>query len=588
MGFEQQLKKIINNYKLERHDLLKPRIAKYILGLVEEQLDGTDKNLVVRGVPAYAMEEVYRLLSQKAHVVAFLNQQSEKKTITIDGTIIPIIPPDKTSELKFDGYLIFSYNYASVILQEVIESNVCHLQIPIINLYDDMNLKYGFYCNKSYFEYTDEIDYSHQAMTEAMIQLEQAQDNVEKETCFWELLSVCLAHRDFHMFFKFINENEVPGIEEELENLTQEIQTLLSDIRETISRRKYKYKDIIIHWIDQVPYNELELLPKLKSKISKEWMFNNAFTVTPYTTPTINTIFWKELRGITYEDTKYVERNWKESPLGVYLTKLGYYMEDIGGMEKRVKTGEKYCKDHIEYSICATACYWESLVQLTCINQPLFMIVHTMCETHDPYLSPGLQQITPVYSFNNTYDNVYEQLKISYGYLDDEVEFYSDIIGKDNISIYMSDHGKWEDTSLRRFYEKANHTFLAVTNIGIHTFEKKIFSYFQFHELIQYLIERTNETYIAMWKGCAFLCDTAIYGVDIKYRLEQQGLSNSELFQSYSGIRDDNGKYILMQDGCEHYFVMSNDGQDEIDNPKWQEDICKLKNKYIEFRKEVR
>lgn len=82
--------------------------------------------------------------------------------------------------------------------------------------------------------------------------------------------------------------------------------------------------------------------------------------------------------------------------------------------------------------------YWKMLQKIIDTKVPLFVIVHTICETHRPFISFGVGE-NYSYKFKEAINS--NQIECNYKYINEELKFYNEIIPNNIVKIYMSDHG---------------------------------------------------------------------------------------------------------------------------------------------------
>lgn len=272
--------------------------------------------------------------------------------------------------------------------------------------------------------------------------------------------------------------------------LKKELEEMFCVIKKKIEDRCAK--DIIMFWIDAVSYEQLSWMPFVYSKKDSSYFFENARTITPYTRPTMHAILQGVLRIEDYDLTQN-EIDETNSEVIQDLQNAGYKFLYIGYLDSsnipnkfKMKINTQVtCKKAYEVSACKV--YWELLCNLLRISTPLYCIVHSVAETHKPYMSLALYQR----QFRKLSD-IFEQgqNKKSYKYLDEQLEFYSGLLSDNITKIYMSDHGDVNKWNFWDFTEHRIHPFFLIEGKKIPAKKvKEMFSYVNFKYIIKYLLK---------------------------------------------------------------------------------------------------
>ena len=299
----------------------------------------------------------------------------------------------------------------------------------------------------------------------------------DKQLYLEKIIFDCLIAKDFLTLKKYIEYLE-PNTKVLYEAFYQEVEELLKKIKLVLSGRK---DDTLILWLDALEYGEDSDMPYLKEVEQTAVTFENAYTVTPYTSSTFKTLF----TGKTAVDDETFRLNKitaKESDLFVQLEKRNYnflYYGFLNLLEKEKKAQYLYTP----YTIF-TQQYWDVLRDLLSdkSDRARVVVLHEAFQTHVPFISLGLMGTT--YNGREDYPGQQGDLteqkiqaRESRKYVDDQLRFYGDLLPQKMIKIYMSDHGH---TTFGRF-----HTILKIQKDMMKPRQvKELFSYKNFTKLL--------------------------------------------------------------------------------------------------------
>ena len=344
-------------------------------------------------------------------------------------------------DLKFDGeYYIF-------------------LHEPILD--DSLS---GYKTNNSYFF----------EMGSLRERLENVPDNKEylKKAIF-----ISLVYRDFLLFGKYVTKLisiSVQGERVKYESLQREVTDLLNDIKGAIARKKKQ--DIVMLWMDQLRYQDIEKMPNVSRIMREGVFFENAFTVVPWTVPTYRCTFTdtKEMSSAMHNHEKRITQ--AESPICQYMDEKGYVFKVVS--EYFVRRG--YIDRHwewggyIEPHAPASLILWNTICCMGENEKPVFVIAHELSHSHDPWQTTEFSQ--------GFFQNHKKRYFCAHKELDWQIEYYSDFMKK-STRIFMSDHGwgePWDHT----------HTALAIVAENLDSMRiREMFSYRYLGDLIKQILE---------------------------------------------------------------------------------------------------
>lgn len=251
----------------------------------------------------------------------------------------------------------------------------------------------------------------------------------------------------------------------------QDIQDLLTEIRDKLHDRKQS--DIVMIWMDAVSYGTGDDMPYLQEQIKKGICFENAFTVTPRTNPTAQTMF---LEKKLVDDSLYLQKEIREmdSPVFMDLKKHGYTCRIISGYMSIFERKLRSPNYHVLYAPCSEI-FWDMLYDLLCSERPAFLLAHALTEGHAPHLTAQM----------GATDLMIGPDRIHHGHLelDEQMAYYMGFLGKNVTKIFMSDHGQ-------HLIKEQFHTYFVVTGERFrHRMANELFSYVDFSKLLHEILE---------------------------------------------------------------------------------------------------
>jgi hypothetical protein len=352
--------------------------------------------------------------------------------------------------------LVFSYNFYSFTLQDFWERIVDEDPdwFRITNIYREI-----YYDKKMYKE---------------------SNHHELKEIYLTKIIFNCLIARDILSAMKYIDEYLSSGYRHSnaLCKAKKEIDELLGNIREALANRRKK--DIIIVWIDEAGFERLNLLPKLKNLHENTITFENAFTFTPYTKPTLKTILCGKR---TIEDKTYemATINRKNSVVIDILESHNYSFAYCGHLKCFDK--QYISSRSLNVASAMTEVLWQTIESLLNSERSKCIVSHEMLTTHNPYLSAEIEGDTlALPHFNHSANDLDIQIRESYKYADESFSFFSELFPDDATVIYMSDHGHCAYNNFRVILKLVNVNFNSCTR-------EELFSLIDFPQLLKYCLD---------------------------------------------------------------------------------------------------
>lgn len=344
----------------------------------------------------------------------------------------------------------------------------------------------------------------------------------------------------------------------------QEVETLLEELKTVLATRKSE--DVIVFWLDALEYGMDETMPFLKGLDEKALVFNKAFTVTPYTSPTFLTLLTGKLQ-IEDETYRINTIGEKDSLLVSELQKRGYRFKYYGKAMNRYSE-QSILSSHFYRSIDdpVTLICWDVMIDLIEAEreQNSFYILHELPGTHPPFLSFGLKGIE--YKMGKQRGRVQaeeilqsEQSKKrileSRGYVDRQLEFWNNMLPDRMYKIYMSDHGI---TPLGKF-----HTIMKVQQKDIRpSVCNSLFSYADFIPMVLQLLDNHAIDENVICREYALIQEPGWYDKGLVSDVVSDKKYFSEHTDSFSGrqgVVTEVDMLMCLENGFEYYQKYNND-----------------------------
>lgn len=464
MDINKRLNDIILKYELDRYY---PKFRKKLAG--EEVLRKWANEMVTNQVLCVASDqEDIRYFSQ-----LFYNYGKEFSYCLYSGT-------SGKMEGNFDSIVVISKK------QKYEMTNWCkQYGKPIIFIYDYLEMQ-GVVCEDELYkiiemDYSDSLEDCFPAkrmwreviLMEFCVQKERfvlTGDIEYQQHYVRKLFFLSLYIRNFMQAEKY--QKKLVELGDELsKEAWREIEILLAEMREHLYNREQK--DIILMWMDAVSYGTGNDMPYLQKQIANGIHFENAYTVTPHTNPTAQTIFLgkKLLDDKLYELKKLTE---KDSLVFGDLKEHGYAYKIISGYFSIFE--QKLCSEnyHELYAPCSVI-FWDVLYHLLNSEKPMFLLAHALMEGHAPHMTTKTER--------EDFSNWSYRLHKGHVELDEQMNYYMDFLGDNAIKIFMSDHGQ------PNIKEKFHTYFVIVGKKYPPKAIKELFSYVDFSKLIHVILE---------------------------------------------------------------------------------------------------
>lgn len=352
------------------------------------------------------------------------------------------------------------------------------------------------------------------------------------------------------------------------------IQELLYSIRKELRNRKTE--DIIVYWLDAIPYGGENDMPYLQSIMKKSIVFENAFTYMPNTNPVLRALFLgkKDVDDRAYRIETITREN---SFLIQFLEEENYDIKIISG----------YFNTHFPFQYqpdrfifggfeAASAKLWDMVANMLRQQKKTLWIVHAM-DAHSPELNAKMN--------DDNYKNSRMKYKLAKRELDGQLAFYDSLMSEQVYKIYMSDHGR-----------EAMYRYHVLFNVYHRRWQPKriegLFSLLDFGIVLKQIILDREIQESAFIREYVEIGNCDRYNRhDIKAIFQNKAPLDLHLF-GYKGVIDKNYIYIRYRTGKEWFHrrkeallcepLLFYDGRNDICEPERLPEYRELAGEYPE------
>ena len=455
--------------------------------------------------------------------------------------------------IKSCDYVIFAtYRYRQAILQELQS-----YEGRIIDIYTLLN-EYGIELRGPINHYQPGMPL---VLNHFYLRYLKAQGPSSKEMELKNFLQAAVEYKDFSMISKVYEENGgASGKYPILIETWKKAQHLLRVIQTKIKERKQQ--DVIAFWTDAISYFDLEDMRGMKAKENEGCFFERTYTNAPWSRPVLQTIFQKILPIDGFPATQNAIRC-ENSALIQYLEGKGYEFRWVSFPTWAMDP--QYRIDQVKTYMSNSLIWWYGLKALLTSEKPCFYIFHFLIEGHYPMLSPDLTKFDlarPDPYVKNA--QAMEQRRTSLAYLDRCLMLYDQLLGE-KTHIFFSDHGAyWADAAA--WSEERLHVYCLILGKSIPRQRiRRFFSYINFQELIQWLIEPEKYRLDRALIDEIVSQDVDYYGesnINAAINFFKKGYPKSGI--AYRSVRTGNCKYVLNALGEEYYYIVNEDGTEVL------------------------
>lgn len=564
MNIFKTLNNILDSYNIKisgetYQDIINEKVRSIIFRMINE-----DKKVAIRGAGEHTTNLLKLVPELKVEYIFDRNVSDEEECI-INHKRYKLKPDNIVNNI--DCVIISSFAHRKKMTSEIKELDE---SIEIIDIYEILNNN-GFCVNEPFFKITRE---SYESFIYYRNKYEEENTPENLKSVIKSSVDIC----DFINFYNYCNiyiNNKYEGYKEVF-NAKHEVEKLFFKVKEIIQARDSK--DIVMIWNDQVGYSELPKMKYVYKMSKKSLFFKKAYTMTPFTYPVFmemfqnlksldDNIYTNQYPKINYDNSKFLKR---VEDAGYNFVYIGD--ESDGSLFANVDVITKYTYGSSNVRAL------EMLQKLICDKRPLFILLHALVETHNPYLSADLN--IPIwyewpYFQGDSQECVSMQADVSLKYWDKQLEYYMNFLGENAIKIFMSDHGKRFGT-LPIYHDVTTHVLCFVTGKNIPNVKyNKVFSLFDFNRLVKAILsEDYNQDKIC--SDMIFFQETAIFNkTAIRYYIERECLEASMAFRA---VRTENELFVRISNGTEHYYINGDEANDRIFEKCYESRVNYLRN----------
>jgi hypothetical protein len=377
---------------------------------------------------------------------------------------------------------------------------------------------------------------------------EQVDDPTLREFYLRSLIFICIDMRDFIYASKYLEEYRslIPEKAAEILEIETIISKCLSQLQSKLHERQQN--DLILFLLDSLEYGDDAQMPFLHEQSTRGITFENAYTVTPNTNPTLRTILCE--KTVIDDQSFLIETiNREQSPIIRFLEDNEYFFTYFGFSDliDFAYKGQSYITSDTSQS----RIYWLAIGEIISSTKPVCVILHELTSTHEPYISNSIHEGFLYCSSRRTLEwkQEIDQKKLSAIYTDEQLSFYSSFFPKQVKRIYFSDHGT---TRLGRI-----HTILTMQWEGCPSYTVSgLFSYINFSKLLKEIINDRIENLHLLCTDYLLFQDVDKYNPLLIDRILHQGQGDyyPQLGPSYRGIVTNDSIFIRYRDGSECYW----------------------------------
>ena len=513
-----------------------------------------NKIIAVRGAGEHTAE-LFSLEECNIDFKYVFDYAVQKKTIMkIAGVEREVYPCNAIDGMDIDFVIISSYTHRKRIREEL---EKCQRQFIILDLYDELK-NVGLEVNAPFYNNASDT-------YENVIYYRRKYFQEKNDFNLKNLVAAYLKIYDFINFEKFAIEYincRYLGYRD-IQSALDEVKNLLDCVKRKIKKRTYR--DIITVWNDQLDYSYLQYTNYMQEISKNSMFFENAYTMTPFTVPTLLEMF-QGLKSI--DDEIYYKPTKASGPSNSNLIRelesSGYSFVYIGDAGDARLFEEKYTISNYAYGSSCIRCI-ELLQKLLDVEKPVCVILHVLSETHNPYLSGELDDAKfhewPTFG-GGTEEVALGQKRKSAVYWDKQLGFYMDFMPDNSIKIFMSDHGT--RYNIQPIYkEPTTHIFFFIIGDGVPEGRYKgMFSIYDFYKVIHCIL-KNNYNEEEIFSDYVLLQETSIFHkTAIRYYIENNAIESSYAFRA---VRTEKELYVKLSSGKKYYYLLPDEELNCID-----------------------
>ena len=216
------------------------------------------------------------------------------------------------------------------------------------------------------------------------------------------------------------------------------------------------------------------------------------------------------------------------------------------------------------------------------------MVIHAVMEVHPPYIYPDKHGRIPRMLMDYEKGGVgrkrgreYQQIHDAAGYWDEQLDFYSGLLGEFTTKIHMSDHGKgYRQYQYKEWVDAMHHIFFFIqSKYAANRVENRLFTLENFTELMDavmraHQVEQEIDLEKVFEKPYMKVQKIDTYNERLVKYLK--AMHCEEGGQAYRGIRTLDDYYLRFRDH-ELYYRNGDEETNLIDDPKYADRIEELR-----------
>ena len=472
---------------------------------------------------------------------------------------------------SYDCLIISSFEFAAQITNTLIDNNY---KGKIVDLYQELDA-IGLHLPIEYY------DLSFYPYTSSIVARYLLQNKNYKSGSLKHLIYISLHNRDLLWAKNYLKDiiESYPNESHMDRDTLESIEIIEKELLHEFELRDKR--DIFAFWLDALRYNLSKEMPFINKCRERGMDFTNFYASTISTRNTYGCMM-----ECSDEISLFLEENHK-NVLYSLMNEKGYnsYRGDGHGVLELESFNYKEV-ELVDYRVASTKIIWDCLLKVLKSTKPSFVIIHMILETHPPFISPLSSQWNKYTTGNDAWrlesDNhlneFLDNALISAQYIDMELEYYLSIILSKGIAILFADHGVGLTKQSAQYKEDFSHLPLCIVGDGIqHKVEKGLLDTKRFTDILYSILQRN--------KDIVYSDILQINGIDgyskewIKYILDN---ASYHIGMQYNGVRTQTDIYVMDATGEEFYYLIPNEVDNEIENPKYQERIRYLKEKTLQ------
>lgn len=464
----------------------------------------------------------------------------------------PLFLADKLPCMACDYVIFATYTYRESVLREL-ES----FAGKIIDVYDLLD-SYGIVLRGPIKFY--QAGYP-MVLNHFYLEYRKCRHTNSEERALRNFLQTAVEYKDFVMIYKvYMEQGGGAGKYPILIDSWKKAEKLLKHVQDCIQNRGQA--DIIAFWTDSICSSDLNMMPKFLDKASDGLHFEKTYTNCPWTRPTMQSIFLGCLPIDSFSDEREPIGR-KNSTLISYLEGKGYEVRWVSFPTWAIDPD--YVIPGINEGMSSSVIWWKGLQSLLCSSHPCLYIFHFFVETHEPMVSPDLEDPDFIGPDIHLWGmRVQERRKKTLAYLEQCLTLYNQLLGQ-KTQVFFSDHGS-SYPNIVNWSEERLRTYCFVLGADIPRMRAtEFFSLINFERLIHWILEMEKYPLDVFFSRDVIFQGEDYYAeriVNSAINFIKKGISRNGI--AFRGVRTGNCKYVLNALGEEYYYIINEDGTETL------------------------